>query len=128
MLPSGIRAIVFDAVGTLIHPDPPAAIVYANAGKRFGSRHDAETVKNRFLRAFQEEEQTDRRHGWRTAEAREIERGRRIVAKVLDDVSDQEDCFQNLFEHFSRPDAWRCEPDVGKVLTELSARGFILGM
>ena len=128
MLLSGIRAIILDAVGTLIHPDPPAPLVYAQVGKRCGTRYDADAVKTRFLRAFEQEEQTDRRLGWRTSEAREIERWRHIVANVLDDVSNPEDCFQALFEHFGRPEAWRCEPDTGKVLTDLTQRGFVLGM
>ena len=128
MLVSGIRAIVLDAVGTLIHPDPPAPIVYAQVGKRWGSRYDADAIKTRFLRAFKQEEQTDRRFGWRTSEAREIERWRHIVANVLDNVSNPEDCFEALFEHFGRPEAWRCKPDTGKVLTDLTQRGLVLGM
>src|SRR5206468_1905436 len=103
-------------------------LVYSQVGKRRGSRHDPDTIKTRFLRAFKQEEQTDRCFGWRTSEAREIERWRHIVANVLDDVSNPEDCFETLFEHFSRPKAWRCEPDTGKVLTELAQRGFVLGI
>src|SRR5438477_2036906 len=128
MLVSGIRAIVLDAVGTLIHPDPLAPLVYAQVGKRWGSRHDPLAIKTRFLRAFEQEEQTDRRLGWRTSEAREIERWRHIVANVLDDVSNPEDCFEVLFEHFGRPEAWRCEPGTRTVLTELAERDFVLGM
>ena len=39
MLLSGIRAIILDAVGTLIHLDPPVPLVYSQVGKRRGSRH-----------------------------------------------------------------------------------------
>ena len=119
MLLSGIRAIVLDAVGTLIHPHPPAPEVYAQVGKRWGSRHDVDAIKSRFLQAFEHEELTDRKLGWRTSEAREIERWRHIIAKVLDDVLNSEACFHTLFDHFSRPAAdltgrhasrvdWRC--------------------
>ena len=128
MFLSSIRAIILDAVGTLIHPDPPAPVVYAQVGKRWGSHHDPDAIKTRFLRAFELEEQTDRRVGWRTSEARELERWQHIVARVLDDVSDPKGCFQALFDHFSRPEAWRCEPDICPVLTELAHRGFVLGM
>jgi putative hydrolase of the HAD superfamily len=128
MFLSGIHAVVLDAVGTLIYPDPPAPIVYAQVGKRFGSRLDAEAVKTRFLRAFEQEDQIDRGLGWRTSEEREIERWRHIVARVLDDVNNPEGCFHTLFDHFSRPEAWRCQADAGRVLTELAERGFMLGM
>jgi putative hydrolase of the HAD superfamily len=127
MLLSGIRAIVLDAVGTLIHPDPPAAVVYAQVGQRLGSRYDLVVIKTRFLRAFEREEQADRRLGWRTSEAREIERWQHIVGSVLDDVSNPQGCFQTLFDHFSRSDAWRCDSATGDVLSELARRGFVLG-
>src|SRR5260370_39194489 len=109
MLFSEVRAIFLDAVGTLIHPDPPAPVVYEQMGKRFGSHYDAADIQSRFAKAFEHEEQVDRRRGWRTSEKREIERWRHIVANVLDDVIDQNACFQRLFDHFSIPDAWRCD-------------------
>src|SRR5262249_16461368 len=120
--------IVLDAVGTLIHPDPSPPMVYAQVGRHLGSRYDAEAIKSRFREAFEQEEQVDRGAGWRTSEKREIERWRHIVARVLDNVSDPEGCFHTLFDHFSRPEAWRCEPDTGPVLSELAQRGLTLGM
>ena len=45
MIQAGVRAVFFDAVGTMIHPDPPAATVYARVGRRFGSRLPAEAVR-----------------------------------------------------------------------------------
>jgi len=128
MLLSGIRAVVLDAVGTLIHPNPPAPVIYAQVGKSWGSRYDAAAIKNRFVQSFQQEEETDRLLGWRTSEAREVERWQHIVARVLNDVSDPDVCFHKLFDHFNRPDAWRCEPDTSRVLTDLVQRGFVLGM
>ena len=127
MLLSGIRAVVLDAVGTLIHPDPPAPVVYAQVARSWGSHYDVAAIKSRFLQAFEHEELTDRRLGWRTSEAREIERWRHIIAKVLDDVSDPESCFHTLFDHFSRPQAWCCDPAIGDVLRRLAHGGFVLG-
>src|SRR5258707_6538414 len=79
-----IRAVVFDAVGTVIHPNPPAPVVYAEVGRRFGSRLAVPVITRRFRDAFQEEEALDVRLGFRTSEQRERERWRRIVARVLD--------------------------------------------
>ena len=31
---TGVRAVAFDAVGTLIYPEPPVAQVYAAVGRR----------------------------------------------------------------------------------------------
>jgi putative hydrolase of the HAD superfamily len=125
---TAVRAIFFDAVGTLIHPQPAAPAVYAAIGARFGSRLDAGLIAQRFRTAFANEEALDRAEGLQTSEAREVLRWRRIVAAVLDDTSDREGCFQELFTHFSRPQAWRCEPGTAAVLRQLGERGSMLGI
>jgi putative hydrolase of the HAD superfamily len=50
------------------------------------------------------------------------------VAKVLDDVTDQEACFQRLFNHFGQPGAWRCEPDTDNILAHFAKQRLVLGM
>jgi putative hydrolase of the HAD superfamily len=124
---AGIRAVFFDAVGTLIHAEPPAHLVYAAVARKHGSRLTAEEIAARFWSAVQRQEEVDRRNGWRTSEPFEVERWRQIVGEVLDDVSDPESCFAELFAHFSRPEAWRCDPDAD-VLDNLASRGWVLGI
>jgi len=128
MIADNVRAIFFDAVGTLIHPDPGAAAVYCEVGRRHGSKYDMEQIARRFKTAFQKEEDADRAGGLRTSEERERRRWQSIVAAVLDDVADPEACFEELYEHFSRPNAWQLEPEATRILEELSRRGFVLGM
>ncbi|HMF13428.1 MAG TPA: HAD-IA family hydrolase [Gemmataceae bacterium] len=128
VIPAGVRAIFFDAVGTLIHPEPSAPTVYAEIGRRHGSRLDEATIATRFRSAFQREEAVDHAADWRTSEAREVERWRRIVGEVLSDASHPEACFQALFEHFGRPHAWRAEPEAESLLAVLKQRGFALGI
>src|SRR5438105_15865688 len=111
-----IRSLVFDAVGTVIHPEPPAPLVYAEVGRRHGSRLTAKAIAPRFAAAFVREEVRDHAQGLQTSEAREVERWQRIVAEVLDDVADRESCFTELFEHFSQPEAWRCAADAAETL------------
>jgi putative hydrolase of the HAD superfamily len=123
-----MRAIFFDAVGTLIHPEPDAATVYAQIGLRFGSRHEVRAIRQRFAAAFARQEQLDRLRDWRTDETREVERWRQIVAEVLSDVADGERCFAALYEHFSLARNWRCEPATGAVLQTLANRGFRIGI
>src|SRR5262249_37842345 len=90
---------------------------------RFGSHYSADTVAGRFTAAFSAEEAVDRDVGWRTSEDRERRRWRNIVARVLDDVNNPEACFSDLYRHFARPDAWRCEADTAAVLQHLPPRG-----
>jgi putative hydrolase of the HAD superfamily len=128
MIPTGVRAVFFDAVGTLIDPEPPAPVVYEAIGRAHGSRLDVAEIAARFRAAFRQEEENDVRHGLRTSEEREVRRWRSIVATVLDDVHDPEGCFTELFTHLARPEAWRCVPGTAKVLQELSRRGYELGL
>jgi putative hydrolase of the HAD superfamily len=123
-----VAAIVLDAVGTLIFPNPSAAEVYAGVGRRFGSRLSLPEIGARFREAFAREEALDFATGLRTSEARELERWQRIVAAVLDDVRDPPACFRALHDHFGRPEAWRCAADAECVLKTLRERGLRLGL
>lgn len=123
-----VRAWFFDAVGTLIHPEPSAVAVYAAVGRRHGSRLSESDLAARFREAFRAEEQLDHAANWRTSERREEERWRRIVAHVLNDAHDSETVFAELWDHFSRPSAWRCDPDAAEVLTALDRRSATLGI
>jgi putative hydrolase of the HAD superfamily len=128
-MPLSLPAVVFfDAVGTLIHPAPSAPAVYATIGHRFGSRLDDTTIAARFRAAFRRQEEDDYAAGLRTDEPREIARWRVIVHEVLDDVSDGEACFEELYAHFARPAAWACLPGTAEVLSTLSSRGHVLGI
>lgn len=124
----GIQAIVFDAVGTLIVPARPVATTYREIGNRFGAQLSHGEVKERFHAAFQQEEELDRQADWRTSEARERERWRNIVAAVLKEANDPEACFQKLYAHFARPEAWRVNAEAEATLTDLAARHFWLGV
>jgi putative hydrolase of the HAD superfamily len=122
------RAVFFDAVGTLLHPDPPVGLVYAEAARRFGSRLDPAAIPARFGIAFRRQDEVDRRQDWKTNEAREEQRWRAIVAEVLNDIDEQEECFQYLYNHFAQPTGWRCDPQAGRLLAKLTEDGFLLGM
>jgi putative hydrolase of the HAD superfamily len=127
-LPASVRVVFFDAVGTLITPEPSAAGAYHDLGRRFGSRREPGEVRQAFGRAFARQEEQDATGEFRTDEAREVERWRNIVAEVLPDVADFESCFRALYEHFARPSAWRCDPEAGEVLRELQGRGYLVGV
>ena len=90
MIPPDVRAVFFDAVGTLIHPEPAAAAVYAAVARSLGSRLTEPEIAIRFRTAFAHEEAFDLANGLRTSEERERRRWRNIVAEVLHDVGDGE--------------------------------------
>jgi putative hydrolase of the HAD superfamily len=123
-----VRAVFFDAVGTVIHPEPSAAAIYTAVGQRHGSRLSTEEIRQRFAAAFRQQELLDRSAGWAVGPARELERWRTIVAEVLADASDLDACFVELYEHFSLPSAWRLDPDLSATLTGLTGRGHTVGL
>jgi putative hydrolase of the HAD superfamily len=127
-IPPNVRAVFFDAVGTLMHPEPPPGDAYAAAGQRYGSRLDRAAVRERFAAAFRAQEQWDLGHGLRTSEERELERWRGIVATVLDDVTDPESCFRELHAHFAQPGAWRCEAGTAETILALRQAGYRVGL
>jgi putative hydrolase of the HAD superfamily len=55
-LPTGVRWILFDAVGTLIYPDPPVAEAYRAVALRFGLELSIATIGQRFASAVSHEQ------------------------------------------------------------------------
>ena len=136
------RWIAFDAVGTLLFADPPVHLAYYRVGRRYGSQLQPEEVRNRFRHAFAS------RSGGATADVDSLgnavtseklgnatctEAGERafwrdVVAEVLHDVNDREACFEELFAHFARPDAWQPYADVEETLAEARRRDIGLAL
>lgn len=118
-----IQAIVYDAVGTLIHVQPSVATIYAAVGRRFGSQLEPNEIRRRFHAAVTRQDRLDEQAGWRTSETRELDRWRAIVAEVLDEVADRAGCFAALFETFGQIQSWSCDPEAGELLASLHRRG-----
>lgn len=130
-----IRCILFDAVGTLIYPNPPVAEAYHAAARHFGSRLSVAEIARRFRLALANEHcatTSDSEASARppTSEALERDRWRRIVGQVIDDIdaTDGDSLFQQLWMHFAQPRHWRLYDDVPAALSELAARGYRLGI
>lgn len=122
----GVRAVFFDAVGTVLHPEPGAPAVYAAAAERFGLTADPAVILARFREAYLREEAADRAAGWLTSEGREVERWRAIVAESL--PGSPAACFDDLYGHFAGPAAWRVPADAPPLFAALAARGLTLGL
>ena len=116
-IPSPVRCILFDAVGTLIYADPPVSAVYAKAASDFGIPLDEELVRRRFADAFVANHcQNDNSQEYRTSQMREVDRWRWIVASVFRELAPCEPLFQSLWDHFAWPSSCACtrtSPPVG---------------
>jgi len=128
--------LLFDAVGTLIHPNRPIAEIYHAAGQQFGSGLSVEQIEGRFRAALAAETKTTAsalaavESRPPAGEAAELERWRRIVRQVFQDVPDQQQqpLFELLWDHFAQPANWRLFSDVGPALVKLAAAGQRLGI
>jgi putative hydrolase of the HAD superfamily len=121
-----VRAVFFDAVGTVILPAVPATQVYATAAERHGLTTDPATLGSRLWGQFRAEEAHDRELNWVTSEARERERWRNIVFAAIDGATD--DLFEELYQHFARPAAWIVTPTAAECIARLHANGVPVGM
>jgi putative hydrolase of the HAD superfamily len=137
--PELIRWVAFDGVGTLLFPDPPVAVAYHRVGAQHGSLRTLEDVWQRFQERFRQSEFEDLgqtasataaepRPRLQTDEERELNRWRRIVLEVFDDVESPEACFEALYAHFGSPQAWRCHREAKGVFSKLKQAGLRLAL
>jgi putative hydrolase of the HAD superfamily len=121
----GVRWILFDAVGTLIFPDPSVAEAYFAVAAQFGSRLSVPEIQKRFSKALE----TSFAGRCETNESHERRRWRSIVGEVLSDIPVHVDAvFEQLWQHFADPRHWRLFDDVGDTFDQLRSRHFQLGI
>ncbi len=140
-----LRAVQFDAVGTVMTPEPAEAEVYHAAGQRYGSSLSREEVARRFFTAFRGAREPQnltpssargntnhvpkRDPAWTTDEPREREAWRFIVNKVFSDVENAHGAlFDDLWQHFATPQNWRTYDEVPSVWQEVIDNGFQVGV
>ncbi|MGH1342969.1 MAG: HAD-IA family hydrolase [Nannocystales bacterium] len=113
-------ALWVDAAGTLLHPARPVADVYAEHAGALGHRVESDEVASRLGPAM-------RTH-------RPLRSGDRTWRRYWDAVvstsigADDPACFEQLYAHYERPEAWRVEPDARECLGLLRARGVRLAL
>jgi putative hydrolase of the HAD superfamily len=134
-----VRAVVFDAVGTLLFAQPRVADVYHLVGWQHGSLRSREDVGSRLRAAYTASEAgspTDSRSQQKaslvrppTSEARERERWQQVVATVFDDVPEAVPAiFRELWQHFAQAEHWRLAEGTAGVFDELARRGYRLAI
>jgi putative hydrolase of the HAD superfamily len=127
MIDAGIRAVFFDAVGTLLFPRRPVSRTYAEVARRHGATLPEQQIRERFRVAWDRQDRLDQLACWRTDEPRERARWRAIVAETMPEAPAGA-CFAELWTWFSGPDAWAVHPAAPDLLLELSDRGLAVGI
>lgn len=116
-----IRAVVFDAVGTVIRPTVPVAELYreslaAHCDVRLPAAQIAHTIQES-LRARSQGDCL------RTDEAIELEFWRQLVFGLCGSHPAREACFADLYSRFADPAHWQCFDDVAACLDSVRSSG-----
>ena len=109
MIPSQIKALSFDAVGTLIAPHPSVGAVYARTMAKFEVELEASVVEERFRSAFRSAKKNPR---FEDAEKREYEFWKLIVRQMIQpgeepDHFDFDGLFETLWRLFATGKPWK---------------------
>lgn len=121
-----LKAICFDAVGTLFRLTRSVGDHYANVGREVGLDLNAQKLERAFHTAWQEMPQRAAIDGPREDD----DKGwwRELVDLVLDQVAlslsefDRDNFFEIAYEHFAEAGVWELYPEVPDVLEQLRPR------
>src|SRR3972149_3061202 len=125
-----IRAVFFDAAGTLIKPARRGGGSYAHFARKFGVEVSPPQLSERFRICFDASSPLAFPGAPATAiAALERDWWQRLVRKIFEPWERFErfdDYFAELFDYFARPDSWALYPEVLETLSALKQRGLIL--
>ena len=121
-----IRAILFDAAGTLFFLTKTVGDHYAYVGREVGLELDAQKLESAFHAAWPQMPRRPATDGPRKND----DKGwwRVLVGHVFDQVApsvnelDRDNFFEVAYEHFAEPGVWELYPEVPGVLEELAPR------
>ena len=121
-----IRAILFDAAGTLFFLTKTVGDHYAYVGREVGLDLDAQQLERAFHSAWQQMPRRPAIDGPREND----DKGwwRELVGRVLDQVAhslselDRDNFFEIAYEHFAEAGVWQLYPEVPEVLQQLRPR------
>jgi putative hydrolase of the HAD superfamily len=121
-----IKAILFDAAGTLFYLTKTVGDHYAYVGREVRLNLDAQQLESAFHSAWQQMLRRPAIDGPREND----DKGwwRELVGRVFDQVApsltefDRDNFFEIAYEHFAEPGVWELYPEVSSVLQELAPR------
>lgn len=121
-----IKAILFDAAGTLFFLTKTVGDHYAYVGREVGLNLDAQQLERAFHSAWQQMPRRPAIDGPREND----DKGwwRELVGRVFDQVGpllselDRDNFFEIAYEHFAEAGVWQLYPEVPEVLEQLRPR------
>lgn len=125
-----IKAICFDAAGTLFDTVRPIGESYASIANRYGMKVSAPEIEERFRSCFSKSPPLAFPQA-PAQQVKDLERAwwENLVRRIFDPYGPFprfEDYFAELFTHFSKAESWLLYPDTQETLAALKQRGLIL--
>jgi putative hydrolase of the HAD superfamily len=116
-----VKAIAFDAVGTVMYAEPSVSQAYCHLLEQScGVAVDPGRVRAVLKARLGERTDTE---NLRTSEELERVFWFDLISELVDDPSQRQSAFVHLFAHFARPESWRCFADVAATLETLKRPG-----
>ena len=115
-----VRAVIFDAVGTLFRSRGTIGEIYAGVAKDYGSRADPAEIERHFVRLTASEGAPIEKAGWKF-----------LVGSIFAEFGPFprfDEFFEEVFEVFRTDQGWRCYPETERVLETLAQHGYSLGV
>ncbi|EOA27573.1 hypothetical protein CARUB_v10023710mg, partial [Capsella rubella] len=112
------KALLVDAVGTLLVPAQPTAQIYKNIGEKYGVEFSEAEILTRYRRAYQKP--------WGGSHLRYVNDARpfwQYIVTASTGCSDSQ-YFEELYSYFTTEHAWKlCDPDAEKVFKAIKGAG-----
>ncbi|KAL3841293.1 hypothetical protein ACJIZ3_025884 [Penstemon smallii] len=117
------KALLVDAVGTLVVPSQPMAQVYRQIGEKYGVEYSENEILNRYRWAYEQP--------WGRSRLRYVNDGRPFWQYIVSSSTGCSDSqyFEELYNYYTTEKAWHlCDSDAEKVFQALRVAGVKLAV
>ncbi|KAJ0098597.1 hypothetical protein Patl1_20897 [Pistacia atlantica] len=117
------KALLVDAVGTLLVPSQPMAKIYREIGEKYGVAYSEIEILNRYRRAYEQP--------WGKSRLRYVNDGRPFWQFIVSSSTGCSDSqyFEELYNYYTTEKAWHlCDPEAEKVFNAIRKAGVKLAV
>ncbi|KAL6987274.1 hypothetical protein U1Q18_013024 [Sarracenia purpurea var. burkii] len=117
------KALLVDAVGTLVVPSQPMAQIYRQIGEKYGVEYSEDEILKRYRIAYEQP--------WGRSRLRYVNDGRPFWQYIVSSSTGCSDCqyFEELYNYYTTEKAWHiCDPDAENVFQSLRNAGVKLAV
>ncbi|KAJ8760147.1 hypothetical protein K2173_011003 [Erythroxylum novogranatense] len=117
------KALLVDAVGTLVVPSQPMAQIYRQIGEKYGVQYSENEILNRYRRAYEQP--------WGRSRLRYVNDGKPFWQYIVSSSTGCSDSqyFEELYDYYTTEKAWHlCDPEAEKVFKALRKAGVKLAV